>query len=123
MSELGDAAKIFLATDNVTVQRRFSERYGADRVVWTEKWLPEEGDSIHKNSECPDGVRAARDALVDIGLLAACDRLVLTGNSSFSALAGWFSPQPESSKSLVFPRQGSWLRRLLGKVKRTLRHS
>ena len=115
-------AAIFLATDNVDVQTAFRARYSDREVVWTEKWLPESGGSIHKNSDCPDGFRAAQDALLDVGLLARCDRLVLTGNSSFSSLAEWFSRRSSDTRELVFPKTGSLPRRVVRTLRRLADH-
>lgn len=117
LARLPPGAVIFLATDNREVQQRYIQRYGKHRVDWSDKWLPESGASIHKNSDCPDGVAAARDALVDVALLASCDRLVLTGNSSFSSLANWFSPASNANPVLLFPQGHSTTRRVFHKVK------
>ncbi|MCS7469429.1 hypothetical protein NZK35_22480 [Stieleria sp. ICT_E10.1] len=118
LDQMPDDAVIFLATDNVMVQSLYQQRYGKNRIYWTEKWLPADGRSIHKNSDCPDGSLAAKDALMDVGLLASCDRLVLTGNSSFSSLAAWFARCPTSDRDLVFPESGSVPRRILRFLKR-----
>lgn len=104
-------ARIFLATDNRNVQQDFAETYGRDRVFWIDKWLPGAGASIHMNADCPDGVSAARDALVDAGLLARCTSLVLTGNSAFSLLAGILSAAPPANRTTIYPENGSLLRR------------
>ena len=114
---LPEDAIVFLATDNRDVQELYSQRYGRDRVCWFEKWMPESGASIHKNNACPDGVASAKDALVDVGLLASCDRLVLTGNSSFSALASWFSTLPASKCKSIYPDNGPLSRRMIRRVK------
>ena len=118
LATLPDDAAMFLATDNADVQSVYQNRYGAKRVCWTDKWLPKSGRSIHKNDDCPDGLMAAKDALLDVGLLARCDRLVLTGNSSFSSLAGWFSESPATHRQLVFPKGGSAPRRIFRALKR-----
>jgi len=104
-------ARIFLATDNRNVQQDFVTTYGAERVFWIDKWLPSAGAPIHMNSDCPDGVAAARDALVDAGLLARCTSLVLTGNSAFSLLAGILSTVPADDRLTIYPESGSLLRR------------
>jgi hypothetical protein len=114
-------ARIFLATDNRNVQREFVETYGAKRVFWIDKWLPSAGAPIHMNADCPDGVAAARDALVDAGLLARCTSLVLTGHSAFSLLAGILSTAPAADRITVFPETGSLLRRGARSAMRRLR--
>jgi hypothetical protein len=105
------AARVFLSTDNRDVQQDFAAAYGAERVFWIDKWLPGAGEPIHMNSDCPDGVAAARDALVDAGLLARCTSLVLTGNSAFSQLAGILSATSGADRITLYPDSGSLLRR------------
>jgi hypothetical protein len=114
-------AGIFLATDNRNVQQDFVETYGAERVFWIEKWLPGAGAPIHMNSDCPDGVGAAQDALVDAGLLARCTALVLTGNSAFSLLAGILSTAATADRTTVYSSSGSLLRRGARSALRRLR--
>lgn len=92
------AASIFLATDNCAVQEIFVKRFGRKRVVWTDKWLPKAGVALHLANNCPDRLQSARDALLDILLLASADYLVTMGNSSFSMLARMFSAIPDEDR-------------------------
>lgn len=114
-------ARVFLATDNRNVQQDFVDTFGDERVFWIEKWLPSAGAPIHMNSACPDGVAAARDALVDAGLLARCTSLILTGNSAFSLLAGIQSAAPAADRTTIYPDSGSLLRRGARSALRRLR--
>lgn len=77
--------RIFLATDNADVLRRYRARF-AD-VVATDKWYPPAGEIMHAHEGRPDRVQDAADALVDMHLLAACDRLIVDSRSSFGRLA------------------------------------
>jgi len=65
--------RIFLASDNAEVLRRYAARFGD--VIATEKWYPPPGESMHEHAARPDPTAGAADALVDMHLLAACDRL------------------------------------------------
>ncbi|MEZ6131828.1 MAG: nodulation protein NodZ [Planctomycetaceae bacterium] len=103
------SAKVFLATDNQNVQKHFQTLLGSGSVCWHEKWLPTAGEPIHKNRDCPDGIQAARDAVVDIGILAQCNYQILTGHSSFSDIAVAFAKHKQ--QSYILPR-ASPLRRL-----------
>jgi hypothetical protein len=84
--------RIFLATDNVAVLRRWTERFGD--VVATEKWYPPPGRAMHAHPAHPDPTAGAADALVDMHLLAACDRLIVDSRSSFGRLAALRSGAP-----------------------------
>jgi len=77
--------RLFVATDNADVLQRYVARF--PDVVAAEKWYPPPGEAMHLHPSRPDPLRDAADALVDLHLLAACDRLVLDGRSSFGRLA------------------------------------
>ncbi len=98
MMSRNGASGVFLATDNRDVHDLFVAQFGRDRVVWTDKWLPEAGVALHLANGCPDRLQSARDALTDMLLLAAADYLVTMGNSSFSMLARLFSAAPEEHR-------------------------
>jgi len=104
------ASGVFLATDNREVQELFVSRFGRDRVVWTEKWLPEPGVALQLGNDCPDRLQSARDALADILLLASADYLVTMGNSSFSMLARMFSATPDESRVTLTWKAPLWTR-------------
>jgi len=77
--------RIFLASDNAEVVRRYTARFGD--VITTEKWYPPTGEAIHLHASRPDPNAGAADALVDMHLLAECDRLIVDSRSSFGRLA------------------------------------
>lgn len=93
--------RIFLASDNVDVLRRFRGRFGD--VVATAKWYPPPGERMHGHHDQPDPVRAAADALVDLHLLATCDRLIVDSRSSFGRLAALRSTAPAEHVIDVHP--------------------
>lgn len=87
------SATIFLATDNRAVQKSFLRRY--KRVVVHPKWHPQvAGEAIHGHYACPDKVRAAEDALIDLYLLSRCDFLVYSSRATFARCATYISRQP-----------------------------
>lgn len=114
------ASGVLLATDNREVQESFVVQFGRDRVVWTDKWLPEAGVALHLANRCPDRLQSARDAVVDVLLLAAADYLVTMGNSSFSMLARLFSAAPEEHRVTLVWKAPFW-RRVLGAGRRMAR--
>ena len=87
-------AGIFLGTDNVEVKKLFDRLYG--RVVTTPHWYPPAGLKAHDNPACADRLENAREALVDLYLLAGCDYLVCDTSSSFARVAGHLSGIPSS---------------------------
>lgn len=92
---------IFLATDNHDVQKVFEKKFGDDRVIFTDKWLPPAGVALHLKNDCPDRLQSAKDALVDVLLLASADYLVTMGNSSFGMLARMFSASPLENRATL----------------------
>ncbi len=116
------ARGIFLATDNRNVQDLFARRFGSERVIWTQKWLPASGTPLlDPNNGCPDRMRAAKDALADILLLASADYLVTMSNSSFSMLARLFSNAPTARNVVLFHRAPLWRRVARGIARRVRR--
>ncbi len=79
------SATIFLATDNLAIQRQFEQSY--PNVVVTDKWLPAPGEAVHYNRADADPERSAIEALKDIYLLSRCDYLIYPRGSTFSYLA------------------------------------
>ena len=77
--------RVFLSTDNGEELRRWGARFGD--VISTEKWYPPPGAAMHTHGDRPDPTAGAADALVDLHLLAACDRLIVDSRSSFGRLA------------------------------------
>jgi len=92
-------AVIFLATDNVAVETQFRQRY--PQLVTSQKWLPTRaGDALHFAEGRVDKLQGAREAVIDLYLLAACDYLIHPHNSSFSRVASMLRRRDSSS---VFP--------------------
>ena len=86
---------IFLATDNRQVSQEYHKRF--KNVFSTPKWFPESMASMHQNSECPDKIENAIEALMDMYLLAECDCLIYSGYSTFSLISRILSDaQPEN---------------------------
>lgn len=81
------SCKVFLATDSIETLHQACERYGADRLLATEKWFPAPGQPIHLTAEPASRLATAREALADLYLLAACDWLVGDWRSSFGYVA------------------------------------
>jgi hypothetical protein len=84
--------RVFLATDNQAVLRRYQARF--PDVVSTDKWYPPAGEPMHIHPARPDAAAGAAAALVDLHLLAGCDRLIVDSRSSFGRLAALRSRAP-----------------------------
>jgi len=95
---------IFLASDSADVTQMIRRVY--PRVVTTEHWFAQPGESIHKNRSCPDKLQSAIDALTDLYLLAACDYLLFDWTSSFGRVAHLLSDAPSNNTVVVRPHQG-----------------
>jgi hypothetical protein len=78
-------AMIFLATDDQLVEELFKRRYV--NVLTFPKWFPPSGPLHSKKAPCPDRLSMAKEMLVEMSLLLACDHLVINSNSSFSQIA------------------------------------
>jgi hypothetical protein len=77
---------VFVATDNRAVLETFEQRFPG--LIHRPKWYPERvGDPIHGHRRCPDKLRMAEDALVDLLLLGRCSTLIYSGLSSFGRYA------------------------------------
>ena len=105
-------SRVFLATDNEDLLRQARDRYGARRLIATEKWFPVPGQPIHRTAQGPDGLRKAQDALVEICLLGSCTWLVGDHRSSFAYVAALLSDSPADRIMNVDP--GAFLPRWLG---------
>ncbi|MBO0348185.1 xyloglucan fucosyltransferase/Nodulation protein Z (NodZ) [Phormidium pseudopriestleyi FRX01] len=77
--------KICLATDSQEVLSLFKEKF--INVISTNKWFSPSGKRLHQNHECQDLIQNGIEALVDLYLLADCDRLLFSSQSSFGLLA------------------------------------
>jgi len=78
-------ARIFLATDNYTINKSYHKRF--KNVFSTPKWYPDGISSMHQNRTCPDKVANGIEALVDMYLLAECNYLIYSGYSTFSLIS------------------------------------
>jgi hypothetical protein len=81
-------SQIFLCTDNYEIVEMFRRRFPG--IIVREKFFPPEGQAIHFFKECPDKVKMAEDALVEMILLSRCQYLVHSG-SSFVRFARLFA--------------------------------
>jgi hypothetical protein len=88
--------KVFMATDNIDNLHQARRRYGVDRLLATEKWFPAPGRPIHWAAERGSQLQTAREALVDLYLLGACDWLVADWRSSFAYVAWLLFRGPRS---------------------------
>lgn len=87
--------QIFLATDSQQIREDFQRRF--PKVVTTNKWFPTSGIRLHQNwTECPNRLENGQEALIDLYLLAECDRLVFSSLSSFGLVASLLSKQPKT---------------------------
>jgi hypothetical protein len=83
-------ANIFLATDSQKILQDFQNTY--DNVIVTDKWFSPSGQRLHQNwDECPDKIENGRQALLDLYLLAECDSLIFSSQSSFGYVASLLS--------------------------------
>ena len=81
---------IFLATDNRDIIDVFKQKF--DNVVVAPKWFPSPGERMHQNwDSCPNRIQNGREALIDLYLLAECDDLVFSSQSSFGYVASILS--------------------------------
>lgn len=86
--------QIFLATDSQKVIQDFQQQF--PKVVTTDKWFPSNESRLHQNwSECSNRIENGKEALVDLYLLAKCDRLIYSSASSFGLVASLLSSQPK----------------------------
>jgi hypothetical protein len=103
-------AGLFLATDNREVESVFRDKY--PDVVVSHKWLAAKSEPLHLSGLHPDRLQGAREAMLDILLLAACDFLVYPAASSFSLTARIFGGLPENRIFPLYP-ESLWQRCLL----------
>jgi hypothetical protein len=112
--------QIFLATDNIEVQKMFDSNF--PRVVSTPHWYAQPGSPIHVDRTRLDPTETAIEALIDLYLLASCDHLIFDGSSSFAWVANLLSPAAAHDKLDVDPTgHERRKRRLRAAVTRILR--
>ena len=93
---------VFVATDNQAVEAALKGRY--PRVVATKKWFPPPEVPIHRNRHSErDRASNAREALVDLYLLGACDALVFNATSTFGQVASLISGAPDADRIDMAP--------------------
>jgi hypothetical protein len=108
---------IFLATDNIEVERRFGHRYG-ELLVTTEKWFGEAGDPLHLSKRRGDRFQNAVEALTDMFLLASCSHLIFPALSSFSLMASLLSSAANGNITRITDYGGirGYFRKLLYRI-------
>jgi hypothetical protein len=87
-------AMIFLATDNLELQRRFQSEFANVKAI--PKWFSPAGGSIHRSGLALDRMENGIAALTDMYLLSRCDYLIIDEHSSFGLVAAWLSNIPWS---------------------------
>jgi len=92
-------ATIFLATDNAAIQAEFAAEF--ERVRFIDKKLRADGTRLHMPSEDAATTREAENALIDMHLLAACDHLIYSKHSTFSATAALIGGLPAARQTDV----------------------
>lgn len=76
-------AALFVATDSAFVEAALRDAFGDIQV--TPKYLPEDGQRLHRTRAVPyDKQREAENAMIDMWVLAGCDHLIYSKNSTFS---------------------------------------
>lgn len=82
-------ARIFLATDNQTVERTLARQFGDDLVTMPKRY-PDNGKHLHSHRVAGmTNYEKALDAAVEMYLLARCDAIVRYQPSTF-ALVSWY---------------------------------
>ncbi len=98
------ADKIFLATDNSSVESVISQQFPGS-VKTRKKWFAQPGERIHFNDDCPDQETALIDAAVEMFLLAKSDFLIYQQNSSFGMAAHILSKTSQKNITPLFAKQ------------------
>jgi hypothetical protein len=89
------------------------------QVVSRPKWFAAPGEPLHLAPDCPDSFTMARDALLEMAMLARCDWLVSVDNSSYSIVARLMSQAP-AARRITLTASGTLRERALQKVGRLL---
>jgi hypothetical protein len=81
---------IFLATDAQEMIEIFRNQF--PNVSTAPKWFPPSGERMHQNwDNCPDKIQNGIEALTDLYLLAECQDLVFSSQSSFGYVSSVLS--------------------------------
>ncbi len=81
-------SKIFLATDNKSILDLFKNKYS--NILYFDKYFDIENGAIHYSKNCDKKI-VAKESLIDLHLLAKCNYLVYSENSSYGRLASLLS--------------------------------
>jgi hypothetical protein len=120
-------AAVFLATDNLAVEKEFKNLY--PNIITKQKWMPEPGQAMHGNNSCPDLVRHAIDSLVELYILSRCESIIYSQRTSFGRTAVLMSALPENKcfdvdvfdrqRKKTFRERQRWF---LGQIKAKSKH-
>jgi len=92
-------ATIFLATDNAEVQAQITAEFGDVRVA--PKYLPPSGQRLNDHRATHDKRLEAENAMIDMWMLAGCDHLIYSRNSTFSISAALIGDLPRDRQDDV----------------------
>ena len=90
LSRIESNAKIFLATDNATIEQKLHALYPG-RIVTTNKLELQSGAPLHRRGRADE---ARQSALLDMYLLSRCNYLIYSSRSTFGYCAALMSDQP-----------------------------
>lgn len=115
----GRIGRILVATDNADMENRLLKKYPQ---AWSrKKWFARPGESLHLNEDCPDKLQAARDAIVEMHMLARCDTLVSVENSSFSLVARIMADKNRTRHVILKPKP-TFSQKILYRLKRLFKN-
>jgi hypothetical protein len=92
-------ATIFLATDNAEIQAQITAEFGDVRVA--PKYLPPSGARLHDGHAAHDKRFEAENAMIDMWMLAGCDHLIYSRNSTFSISSALIGDLPRDRQDDV----------------------
>jgi hypothetical protein len=105
---------IFLSTDSQEVVEKFQQEF--PNIITTPKWFPPSGERMHQNwDQCPDRVQNGREALMDMYLLASCNDLIFSSQSSFGLVASILSKA--SKQHLHDVNSSSFIEKVKAKIR------
>jgi len=107
--------KIYVATDNEAVLKAMKDRY--PQTFSRPKWFARPGEPLHLVGTCPDNLMMARDALIEMAMLARCDWLISVDNSSYSIMARLMSAAPSARRITLTASKTLW-QRILHRARR-----
>jgi broad specificity phosphatase PhoE len=105
---------IFLSTDSQEVVEKFQQEFA--NIITTPKWFPPSGERMHQNwDQCPDRVQNGIEALMDMYLLASCNDLIFSSQSSFGLVASILSKA--SKQHLHDVNSSSFIEKVKAKIR------